>query len=111
MQNNLLAEIHSKKIQFPKSNCLPQLPTEEVFLIRYFLMFPHRMDFMECSLGTCTCEHRPVNLHSISHNFPSTANKSREFIQSSPSSYYKKEQHHGPVPKRTRIEGTAVNKE
>lgn len=31
-------------------------------------------------------------------------------MQNSPSSYNKKEQHHGPVPKRTRIEGTAVNK-
>lgn len=62
---------------------------------------------MECSLGTCTCEHRPVNLHSISHNFPSAASKSREFMQNSPSSYNKKEQHHGPVPKRTRIEVAA----
>ena len=70
-------------------------------------MFPHRMDFMECSLGTCTCEHRPVNLHNISHNFPPTANKSHDFMQNSPS-YNKKEQHHGPVPKRTRIEGTGV---
>lgn len=61
---------------------------------------------MDCNFGTsCTCNHRPANVHGMSHNFPQTVNKAHEMMPHTTPSYNKKEHdHHGVVPKRTRNE-------